>query len=207
MKAGQSGFTLVELVVASAILALVAVLGWRGLDTLVHARDRIGVEMEQLRRTQLAFAQIEADCAQLADAEALGGRTVLWSEGDRVVLLRMLRVEGQPVQLQVVRYRLQGGMLLRAASVGTRDVGELDMLWQGARSGAAVLQESPLQAAITGMVVRAWNSEGGTWRNGANVAFDAPPGRPRARPLETGLELTLSSSHGALRKVFMLGAG
>ena len=35
----EAGFTLVELVIAIAILALVAVLGWRGLDGIVRARE------------------------------------------------------------------------------------------------------------------------------------------------------------------------
>jgi prepilin-type N-terminal cleavage/methylation domain len=35
----QRGFTLIELLVAVAILAVVAVLGWRGLDAVARSRD------------------------------------------------------------------------------------------------------------------------------------------------------------------------
>ncbi len=207
MKRAQRGFTLVELVVACTILALLAVLGWRGLDSVMRARTALTQDMEQLRRTQLAFAQLENDCANLADLAGWGERAVLSSDGGQIVLVRMLPADGQPTQLQVVRYRLKDGNLLRAASAGTRELGELDAQWQRASVGDTVLQEVVLQGAVNGMAVRAWNGERAAWRSGANVAYDAPPGRPRVRPLETGLELTLAGSHGPLRKVFMLGRG
>ena len=34
----SAGFTLIELLVAIGILAMVAVLGWRGLDSIVRSR-------------------------------------------------------------------------------------------------------------------------------------------------------------------------
>jgi general secretion pathway protein J len=37
-SAAPRGFTLIELLVAITILAIVAVLGWRGLDGIVRAR-------------------------------------------------------------------------------------------------------------------------------------------------------------------------
>ncbi len=207
MRPKANGFTLVELVVACSLLALLAVLGWRGLDAVLRARAVLTLEMEQWRRTQLALAQIEADCANLADAAALGERTLLVADANRIVLMRVLASDGQPARLQVVRYRLKDGQLLRAASGGTRLLADLDLLWQQAMTQAALAQEVPLQTDVSAMAVRVWNGERMAWRNGANVAFDAPPGRPRARPLETGLELTLSGAQGALRKVFLLGPG
>ncbi|MGE0072697.1 MAG: type II secretion system protein J, partial [Thiomonas sp.] len=38
-RARPAGFTLIELLVAVTILAVVAALGWRGLDTVARSRD------------------------------------------------------------------------------------------------------------------------------------------------------------------------
>ncbi|MEN3295328.1 MAG: ral secretion pathway protein, partial [Burkholderiales bacterium] len=38
MMTNKRGFTLVELLIAISVLAMVAVLGWRGLDSIVRAR-------------------------------------------------------------------------------------------------------------------------------------------------------------------------
>ena len=59
----QAGFTLIELLVAISILAIVAVLGWRGLDSIVRSREALTSELEQTRGLQLTFAQLQSDCA------------------------------------------------------------------------------------------------------------------------------------------------
>ena len=43
------GFTLIELLVAISVLAIVAVLGWRGLDGIVRARVALTGNLEQTR--------------------------------------------------------------------------------------------------------------------------------------------------------------
>lgn len=206
MKRPVTGFTLIELVVATSILALLAVMGWRGLGALLQARERLEWEMEQGRRTQLAFAQIETDCASLADSAELGERSVLAGEGARMVLVRSVADGSGPLRLQVVRYRLKEGTLLRAASTPTRDVGEVDALLQRAGLDEA-MEETALQTAVTALTIRAWNGERQAWRSGANVAADAPPGRPRVRAPETGLEVVMAGQGGTVRKLFLLGPG
>ena len=82
------GFTLVELLVAISILAIVAVLGWRGLDGIVRAREALTQQLEATRGMQLAFAQMQSDCEHLAGREIIGRRPNLqWQEG-RFMLLR-----------------------------------------------------------------------------------------------------------------------
>ena len=44
----ERGFTLVELLVAVAVLAIVAVLGWRGLDGIIRSRQALTEQMDQL---------------------------------------------------------------------------------------------------------------------------------------------------------------
>ena len=63
-----TGFTLIELLVAIGILAMVAVLGWRGLDSIMRSREVLTSQLEQARGMQLAFAQMQSDCDHLAGA-------------------------------------------------------------------------------------------------------------------------------------------
>ena len=67
-RSRRGGFTLIELLVAISILAIVAVLGWRGLDGIIRSRESLTAKMEQTRGLQLAFAQLQSDCASLATA-------------------------------------------------------------------------------------------------------------------------------------------
>ena len=52
------GFTLIELLVAIGILAMVAVLGWRGLDSIMRSREVLTGQLEQARGMQLALSLI-----------------------------------------------------------------------------------------------------------------------------------------------------
>ena len=63
-----AGFTLIELLVAIGILAMVAVLGWRGLESIMRSREVLTSQLEQARGMQRAFAQMQSDCDHLAGA-------------------------------------------------------------------------------------------------------------------------------------------
>ncbi|MGI9026678.1 MAG: PulJ/GspJ family protein [Burkholderiaceae bacterium] len=64
-----AGFTLLELIVAASILALIAVFSWRGLDTLLRERDAIASSQETIDVMQRSFARIERDAMLARDAE------------------------------------------------------------------------------------------------------------------------------------------
>lgn len=204
----SAGFTLIELLVAIGILAMVAVLGWRGLDSIVRSREVLNAQLDQSRGMQLTFAQMQSDCDHLAGANTaagvtntlLNGRANLSAEQDRLILVRLAASELEPQQLQVVTYRLLGGVLTRRESNGTRDLAVLDTLWQAARddtdtSGADVA----LMRGVQSMVMRGWSN--GAWNvltAGATISTQVP-----------GLEVTLQmpGQDAGLSKVFLLGPG
>jgi general secretion pathway protein J len=199
---GARGFTLVELLVAISILAMVAVLGWRGLDGIVRARVALTEQMEVTRGMQLAFAQMQSDCEHMAvDPVLLDKRPFLQAENDRMTLVRTSFIENEPMRLQVVAYRIRDGLLTRRESAGTRDLVQLDVLWQAATSDADTTPAVALQAGVTGMQIQTW--ENNQWRQG----------RPPNRDLQvlnvepTGLQVALQvrALEAPMVKTFLLG--
>lgn len=212
----QSGFTLIELLVAITILAIIAVLGWRGLDSIVRARSGLTTEMEQTRGIQLAFAQIENDCAHLVEPGNLSGRDVLSAIGARLVLIRNVFEENRPTQLQVVVYRVNGGVLSRRETQPTRELSVLDQDWQNALSDTDNAPAIDLQNQVTSFDMRTWKEGENGWRTGdsADVAatpakpVQAAPGLPVKAAKLTGLEISMQLAGRELpvTKVFLLGA-
>lgn len=65
----RAGFTLLELLVALAVFALLAAMAYGGLDQVVTVRAHTTDMLERLGRVQTAFTYIGADCEQLAPRE------------------------------------------------------------------------------------------------------------------------------------------
>lgn len=211
------GFTLIELLVAVAVLAIVAVLGWRGLDGIVRSRQALTEQMEQTRGIQLAFAQLQSDLEHRALRKQLRQRQTLVADAGRMTFVRTVLEEGEPSRLQVITYRIRDGVLTRRESLPTRDLLQLDTLWQAAVNDTDSTQGVALQTGVDGMTVRGWRdrtwqpvaagqdaSGGGTQGGGANPPN---PANPAATQDFDGLELSLQL-HGqasALVKVFLLG--
>lgn len=158
------GFTLVELLVAISILAIVAVLGWRGLDSIVRARKALTQQMETTRGMQLAFAQMQSDCEHIAQRDVVDQRPYLLIGADRFTLVREVFTENQPSRLQVVAYRIVNGTLIRRESQPTRDLVQLDALWQAVTSDTDANPAVALQTGVTGMQVATWLNN--AWRQG-----------------------------------------
>ena len=59
--ARSRGFTLIELLVACALMAVLALLSWRGLDSILQTRARLIVASDELRSLTLAFSQMDED--------------------------------------------------------------------------------------------------------------------------------------------------
>lgn len=198
----RPGFTLIELLVAITILAIVAVLGWRGLDGIVRARIALTENLDQTRAMQLTFAQMQSDCAQVIPAAVITNHMPLVADPARLMMVRYVHGEDQPTRVQVVTYRVRNGMLTRRESLPTRDLAELDAAWQAAGSDADSADALTLQADVTGITMRLWQENIG-WRTPPapddTSAIAAPP-----NGLEVALRLRGRST--SMLKLFLLGS-
>ncbi len=217
----ERGLTLVELLVAIGVLAFVAVLGWRGLDSITRARASLNAELEQTRGLQLAFAQMQTDCANAVDASMLDGRSPLAVSADRITIARRIQPDAQPGMLELVTWRLRDGVLTREESPPTRDLTQLDQYWQFAAAGGA--RPVALRRGLRAMDLRVWTDDGRGWRSWTQMQSQAQPAaaltsrgalmNPGAdttamQTTWSGLEVSLQIEGNAssMSKVFMLGA-
>jgi general secretion pathway protein J len=195
---------------------IVAVLGWRGLDSITRARVSLNQELEQTRGQQLAFAQMQTDCTNVVNALELDGRAPVQIDPARITLIRRTQPEAQPGALQVVTYRLRQGWLTREESPPTRDLTRLEQYAQLAASSAQ--PQVRLQSGVQAMNLRVWADDGRGWRNPNAADSNMPTSRaalmnPAAGTTATqivwsGLEvaLQLPGQQASLMKVFMLGS-
>jgi general secretion pathway protein J len=221
MMTNKRGFTLVELLIAISVLAMVAVLGWRGLDSIVRARVALTADLEQTRGLQLAFAQMQSDASHIASVAAIGGRPILDAQPGRLTLVRTVFSDNQPSRVQVVAYRVRDGVLTRRESIATRDLKDLETAWSAMMGDTDTAQTVILQSGVDQMAIRTWGSDGMGWRiGGAAGGTSANPGSAAGtgtgtapagleqQASTTGLEVALRLHERTtdLVKVFLLGA-
>jgi general secretion pathway protein J len=171
-KRSQSGFTLVEVLVALTLMAVLAGMAWQGLDGIARARTVSQARVEQTLRLNTVLAQWEQDLQSVFDTnvvpalafdgaalrlvrrQADGLRVVVWSLRDQ----RWLRWTG-PVVTQAKA--LQDSWLLSQQLLGN-EVAQLRMqeglaqwqvyfyrgnAWSNAQSSADVAAPAPAASA------------------------------------------------------------
>ncbi len=122
------GFTLVEMLVAIALLGLLGVICWRGLDYVAGQRERIDRDTEELSRVLRVLSQLERDIAQRAADFMLPPQSapgvlppsiVVYGAADGAVALEIVRIApraGGPAGAQRVIYRISEAVLTRSVS-------------------------------------------------------------------------------------------
>src|ERR1700754_4911573 len=85
------GFTLIELLVPIAILAVIAVLSWRGLDQIIRGRQTVTNAMEDERVFAQLFDQMRIDARQAASDDEAGQPAVSVS-GSVLQIVREFRL-------------------------------------------------------------------------------------------------------------------
>lgn len=188
----EAGLTLLELLIAISLMAVLAVLGWRGLDTVLASRVRIVETSDGLRALSAGFAQLDEDLRRAWPVRLLN--LAVPSIGfvhpgtDAPPALQLVRElppgSGVP-QLQQVVYRVRDGVFERGfapwADVPDAAGAGASMVWQ------------PLLRGVANIQMRGWIAGQGwvpasamVWRPGASVP---------AAPV-TGVEMLVERSSG-----------
>ena len=124
-RARSRGFTLVEVLVALVVLALIAGMAWRGVDSIVRTRDISQRQLEQTLRLNTVIGQWETDLGAVQDSGAV---PALQFDG---ATLRLTR--GAAGGMQVVAWSLRpdpaGGPWLRWAGPVVTQSAALQQSW------------------------------------------------------------------------------
>jgi len=115
------GFTLVEVLVALLIMAVLAAMGWQGVDGMIRARDASQEAAERTLRLTTVIAQWEQDLASLYDNPSAPS---LVFDGANLRLVRLT-----PDGAQVVVWTVREGVWRRWASTPVKRAFELQQAW------------------------------------------------------------------------------
>ncbi|WP_454765263.1 PulJ/GspJ family protein [Cupriavidus campinensis] len=163
------GFTLLEMLVAITLLAVMAVIGWRAIDSLTRSRERLTDHDARLDALKVLYGQFQSDCEHLANPSPLQASPVEFAP-NQVLLVRDRRDEGQPTSWQVVVYRIDGGTLVRMASQPATSRNDIQAAMVNLRqAGAAGAQVRPLLGDAAQMSARVWVEPAGWQADNSRV--------------------------------------
>jgi general secretion pathway protein J len=211
---GARGFTLIELLVAIAILAVIAVLSWRGLDQIIRGRTAITNAMEDERVFAQLFDQMRIDARQAASDDEAGGEAAISVSGNTLQIVRHIVLPATAPRLQVVRYQISTGHVVRYASPPLGNAGELRSALHGSDEGWSAV---PLMGGVGAITARlyvpkvGWTTQMDDVQSAImegvnNLKVPQLGGAPLARAV-TGLEVSIGATSLArpIKRVFLVG--
>ncbi|WP_175873995.1 prepilin-type N-terminal cleavage/methylation domain-containing protein [Burkholderia sp. BCC0397] len=208
------GFTLIELMIAIAILAVVAILAWRGLDQIMRGRDKVASAMEDERVFAQMFDQMRID-ARLAATDDEAGQPAIGVAGNTLQIVRALDVPGVAPRLQVVRYRIAGGRVVRYASSPINDTNRLRTLlkdssvegwsWVALMGGVGAI-DAKLYVPRVGWTTNLQTADEALAQNNDALKVPQIGNAPPARAV-TGLQVSIgaTSLRVPVTRIFLVG--
>jgi general secretion pathway protein J len=205
-----NGFTLIELLVAIFIMSLLALMSWRGIDSMARAQEASRERADHVATLQTALAQWQADLDQAFQTPSLNA-----IDFD----CRMLRITRRysDTELRVVGWARRGvgeqNRWLRWQSPPVNDRTALQNAWQEAgrwaeNAGDAERKRETEIAAIDDWQIFYYRNN--AWSNpcssaGAATAPPPPPTVPGATP--TSVATVLAPPPDGVRLVLKLSQG
>lgn len=152
---------------AIALLAVIAVLSWRGLDATIRGRDDVVASLAQTRMLGRYFSQLQFDMLNLVTPNEVNGPPLRIMPNE-LVLVRHLGVGDAGVAwLQAVRYQLKGHQLLRSASRPASSLSQLADALHHMDDFASVVANDNARS----MSLSVWIAPGG-WTSSQTVIAD-----------------------------------
>ena len=211
---GQRGFTLVELLVAMALLAVLSLLSWRGLDVLWRTREHTQAQVVRVAALHTVLAQWQSDLDALQGVAGLSASGLQW---DGLTLRLIRRPAAGAVDadrgLSVVAWTARGGQWLRWQSAPSVQRAELQRAWAQAQqwgrsvdgqAGATVLSNAEAPGVGWRLVpLEGWQLfyfRGNAWTNPLSAAGTsdnaASSSIPDTAPDAIRLQLDLPADSG-----------
>ncbi len=127
----QQGFTLIELLIAITLMAVMAGLGWRGLDVLMRSRDINQTRVDQTAVLQTVLAQWRSDLDHMTSVPSISDAGLVW-DGQTLRITRRASTplaEGSDAGLWVVAWTRRAGRWWRWQSPALQDRRSLNEAW------------------------------------------------------------------------------
>lgn len=197
--AARRGFTLVEVMVALLIMAVLAGMAWQGIDAIARARDGGQAQLDRTLRLATVIAQWDQDLQAVQDTAVV---PALAFDG---ATLRVVRAADGGVQL--VAWTLRADRWQRWAGPVVTRVAELQDSWM--RSQQLLGGEPGLVQLLAGVEsVQVYFYRGNGWSN-AQSSGDVDPGAsggggPAREQLPSGVRLVLAQAGEPLTRDLML---
>ncbi len=202
-RAHRRGFTLVEVLVALLIMAVLSTMAWQGVDGIVRARDISQAQMQRTLRLNTVIAQWEQDLMAVYDNAAV---PPLAFDGATLRLVRT--AEGG---VQIVAWSLQGTQWRRWTGPVVTRTEELQESWMRSQQ---LLGNEPGQIQLLDDVteVQVFFFRGNGWSNAQSSGDRSPiapgvaPGSaaPQRELLPSGARLVLALGEQRLIRDLML---
>lgn len=192
---GSLGFTLIELLVAISVMALIAILSWRGLDGMVRAQEQTRQRADEMLVLQAALGQWGTDLDAITQ---IANTTPLDWDGQVLRLTRRSSAvpdEGALVVAWTRRNNAQGvGQWLRWQSPPLRTRGQWQEAWQQAAQWARTPGDAERRYEVTLMPLTDWQIfyyRGGAWSNPQSSAGTTQDNATATVPDGVRLQITL----------------
>ena len=174
MKASK-GFTLIEVLVASAILALMALISWRGLDGMFKAQSQLQARSDASQTLQVGLAQWRTDLDNLTTLQ----NTPALDWDGRVLRITRLHAQDPKAGAQVVAWTLGNGQWTRWQSAPLTQSDAWSQAWAQAQiwgESAGNLKANSNQEVLV-HPLRNWQiyyHRDGAWSNPLSSAVVGP---------------------------------
>lgn len=191
----SNGFTLVEVLVALLVMAIMAAMAWQGIDGIARTRASSESQVDRLLRLNSVLGQWEHDLASIQESQVV---PALVFDGATLRLTRRT-----DAGLQVVAWSLRDDAIVRWAAPAAINVRDLQDHWM--RSLQLTTADAGQLRAIEG--VAQWQLyfyRGNAWTNAQSSADLSAPAAGASAPravqrqlLPTGVRVVLAFAPGS----------
>ncbi len=199
-----AGFTLVEVMIAMVIMAVLAGMAWRGVDSLMRLKAGAQATTDRTLKLTAGMSQFEYDLSMLTDTGAMSS---LSFDGANLRVTRR-----HPDGVQLVMWTLQDNQWQRWASPPVTHVADLQDYWLRSQQWTAVQPQAvPVLQQVTQFQVYLYRGNGWSNAQSSNDVTQVPANGgavvPPATAASGGAPVGGTPASGTPKSGFPVGDG